>query len=171
MERLGGGCTLRIHQLPRVLRAHAESFAARRRVCAYAMQDRLLLRHASGARPTTRSMQKERPQSLKVWPRTAIKRAPFLATHHACMRAHDLPARSRPCVTQMSTGGRHTCRACSAMSGHSAVGATVRGLAFGGRSGSILCCLFRLSTEHAMAVYAGMLLVAVESAKRVLTRL
>ena len=106
------------------------------------MQDRLLLRHASGARPTTRSMQKERPQSLKVWPRTAIKRAPFLATHHACMRAHDLPARSRPCVTQMSTGGRHTCRACSVMSGHSAVGATVRGLAFGGRSSFILCCLF-----------------------------
>ena len=57
---------------------------------------------AATVRPTTRCMQKEKLELIKVRPRTAIERAASLSTaaHVACTTADDLIVRLQPLMTQ-----------------------------------------------------------------------
>ena len=73
-----------------------------RRVRLCAIQERLLLELAATRRPTTRCMQKEQLEFIKVRPRTAIERAPSLctATHDTCTTAYNRTVRLRQPATQ-----------------------------------------------------------------------
>ena len=68
----------------------------------YATQERPLLTTAGTTRPGASYMQKDRPQSVKVRPITAIERAPSLsaATRIAFAMADDQNVRLWPCATQ-----------------------------------------------------------------------
>ena len=73
-----------------------------RRVRLCAIQETLLLELAATRRPTTRCMQKEQLEFIKVRPRTAIERAPSLctATHDTCTTAYNRTVRLRQPATQ-----------------------------------------------------------------------
>ena len=76
--------------------------ACDRRVWSRAAQERSLSAAAATTRASTRCMQKEKPHSIKVRPRTAIERAASLSTaaHVACTTADDRIVRLRPLMTQ-----------------------------------------------------------------------
>ena len=80
---------------------------------------------ATTARPTARILQKERLQTLKVRPNTAIERAPSLTTHAHPLSAkpHVLTVRLMPCAAQASG---NTGWACVAGAWHAARAAVAR---------------------------------------------
>ena len=71
-------------------------------MCVCAPQYRLLSRPTPTARPRARLLQKERSQSFKVRPRTAIARAPSLTArvHTPSAKPHVLKVRLMPCAAQ-----------------------------------------------------------------------
>ena len=73
-----------------------------RRAWSCALQERPLSTTEATTRPSMRCMQKDRRQSVKVRPRTAIERAPSLgaAARIAFTTAGDRTVRLWPCATQ-----------------------------------------------------------------------
>ena len=74
-------------------------------LCACATQQRLLFEAVLSSCSRPRSMQRERPQSVKVRPRTAIGRAPLL-TAQPTRNMHEVPWSNRAFVPVRVTAGR-----------------------------------------------------------------
>ena len=99
----------------------------------------MLYKLALPARYAPRLLQKERPQSVKVRSRAAIKRAPSLTArvHTPSVKPHVLTVRLLLCAAQASA---HAGWACRVSYGCAAVGAAARSWVLGGH-GSIVSAL------------------------------